>query len=83
MPATPERFTRSQIAAEVERMRASWPAMPAVTVVDSVTELPCKQPSNCDGLYRHGPKDVFVVASNVFSMRTSNACLLSSIRVTK
>jgi len=64
---TPLSMPMAQITTEIDRLRKQWPAMPKVTVVSNVAELPFEAPWNADGAYSGG--QVYVVAGNVADLK--------------
>lgn len=55
------------IRMEIERLRETWKAMPPVTIVNTVADLPFKLASHADGAHCDG--HVYVVASNIKDMK--------------
>lgn len=66
-PASGRTMAVADIHAEINRLRGHWKAMPHVSVVQSVADLPFAAPINADGVYCDGR--VYVVACNVVDKR--------------
>lgn len=58
---------RSQIDAEIERLRTQWKAMPEVVVVANHMELPFNAPADADGSYFENK--VYIISENIADLQ--------------